>query len=92
MIDLDDLLDSGPSSGTINFSGLDTGDTITVADGGRLSETHETALQNVLDKAMEHGDMVTLSTDGSKLSVAVDWASDEDKLANETAEYNFLAG
>jgi len=96
MIDLGDLLDEGPSSGTINLSGFDTedaitGDTITLSDDGKLNQTHEDALQTVLDNAMKYGDTVTLSTDGSKLNVDVDYASDEDKLADLQFEYSFIA-
>ena len=54
-IDLSDLItiDSSTKTGTINLSGIDASDTITVNDGGKLSESDEIALESALKASVE---------------------------------------
>jgi hypothetical protein len=54
-IDLSDLIttDGSTKTGTINLSGIDASDTITVNDGGALSESDETALESALKASVE---------------------------------------
>jgi len=92
VIDVGDLLDTGESTGTINLSGFDSDDTITVSDSlSKLDANDKGELETRLGQAMGYGDMVTLSTNGSKLNLDIDFASDEDKIANLQFEYNFIA-
>jgi hypothetical protein len=87
VVDLTDLIGNG-KSGTINLSGIDASDTITVNDGGKLGNADEADLTTALSTAVAgvsgaNGEAtITFSYDSNKLTLDVDTAVDALNIDN----------
>ena len=92
-VDLTDLIGNG-KSGTVNLSGIDASDTITVNDGGKLSNADEADLTTALSTAVAgvsaaNGEAtVTFSYSSNKLTLDVDTAVDALNIDNR--EFDWL--
>jgi hypothetical protein len=93
VVDLTDLIGNG-KSGTVKLSGIDASDTITVNDGGKLSNSDESALETALSTAItgvsaaDGKATVSFSYDSNKLTLNVDTAVDS--LNIENREFDWL--
>jgi hypothetical protein len=87
VVDLTDLIGNG-KSGTVNLSGIDSSDTITVNDGGKLGAADEADLTTALSTAVTgvsgaNGKAtITFSYDSNKLTLDVDTAVDALNIDN----------
>jgi len=93
VVDLTDLIGNG-KSGTVNLSGIDASDTITVNDGGKLSDADETDLTAALSQSVAgvsgaNGEAtITFSYDSNTLTLDVDTAVDALNIDNR--EFDWL--
>ena len=93
VVDLTDLIGNG-KSGTVKLSGIDASDTITVNDGGKLSDGDESALETALSTAItgvsaaDGKATVSFSYDSDTLTLNVDTAVDA--LNIENREFDWL--
>ena len=93
VVDLTDLIGNG-KSGTVKLSGIDASDTITVNDGGKLSDGDESALETALSTAItgvssaDGKATVSFSYDSNTLTLNVDTAVDT--LNIENREFDWL--
>jgi hypothetical protein len=94
VIDLSDLIGEG-KSGTVNLSGIDASDTITVNDDGALGEADEAELAATLSAAVtgvastDGEATISFSYSNDKLTLNVDTAMDELDIINR--EFDHLA-
>jgi osmotically-inducible protein OsmY len=94
VIDLSDLIGEG-KSGTVNLSGIDASDTITVNDDGALGDADEADLATALSAAVtgvastDGEATISFSYSNDKLTLNVDTAMDELDIINR--EFDHLA-